>query len=78
MILHVKRDWNAIADRLASEAQQKEKGCLVIDDKDRQGLVSLNRLDELLMPRKTNHLVRVAAINRAAARRRHSPQIVEE
>ena len=28
--IHVKRDWNARADRLASEALQNEKGCIVL------------------------------------------------
>ena len=76
--LHVKRDWNASADRLASKALQIEKGGIVIDDNDRQDQVTLNRLDELLIPRKTNQQVRVDAITRAAARRRQSPQIVQE
>ena len=78
IFLHVKRDWNASADRLASEALQNEIGGIVIDDNDRQYKVTLNRLDELRVPRKTNQQVRVAAITRAAARRRQSPQIVKE
>ena len=68
---HVKRDWNASAGRLASEALQKEKGWIVMDDQDRQDLSTLNRLNESLLPRKTNQRVRVAAITRAAIRRRH-------
>ena len=31
---HVKRDWNASAERLASEALQKKKGRMVMDDQD--------------------------------------------
>ena len=76
--LHVKRDWNASADRLEIESLRKEKGGIVVDDQDRQDLVTMNRLDDLLLPRKTNQRVRVAAITRAAARRRHSPQIIQE
>ena len=76
--LHVKRDWNASADRLASEALQKAKGGIVMDDQDLQDLVTLNRLDKLLLPCKTNQRMRVSANTRAAARRRHSPQIVQE
>ena len=49
-----------------------------MDDQDRQDLVTLNRLDELLLPRKTNQRVRVSEITRAAARRRHSTQIVQD
>ena len=50
----------------------------MIDDKDRQDLVTLNRLDELLIPRKTNQMVRVSAITRDGVRRRLSPQIVQK
>ena len=74
----MKRDLNASANRLESEALQKEKDCIVIDDKDRQDLVTLTRLDELLIPRKTNHMVRVTVITWESARRRHSPQIGQE
>ena len=40
--------------------------------------MTLNRLDELLIPFKTNQMVLVAAITQAVARRRHSPQIVQQ
>ena len=50
----------------------------MVDDQDRQDLVTLTRLEELLISRKTNYMVRVAAITRAAAQRRRSPQIVQE
>ena len=49
-----------------------------MDDNDRQDLVTINRLNELLVPRTTNQQVRVDAITIAAARRRNSPQIVQE
>ena len=58
----MKRDWNASADRLASEALKKEKVGIVIDDNDRQDLVNINRLYELQLPHKTNQRVRVAPI----------------
>ena len=76
--LYVKHDWNASADQLASDALLKEKGGIVFNDKDRQDLVTPNRLDELVVPRKTNQHVRVAVITRAATRRLHSPHIVQE
>ena len=76
--LHVKRDWNASADRLASEALQKEKVGIVMNDQERQDLITLNRLDELLLPRTMDKRVRVAAITRADSRRRRSPQILQE
>ena len=51
-----------------------------MDDQDRQDLVTslFFRLNELLLPRKTNQRVRVAAITRPYARRRHSTQVVQE
>ena len=39
------------------EALQKEKGWIVMDDQDLQDIVTLNRLEELLLPRKKNHWV---------------------
>ena len=66
-LLHVKRDWNASAYRLASEVLQKMKGEIVMDDQDRQDLVTLNCLDELMLPRTTNHRVRAVIITRDAA-----------
>ena len=49
-----------------------------MNDQDHQDLVTLNRLDELLIPCKMNQKVQLAAITRATARRLHSPQIVQE
>ena len=44
--LHMKRDWNKSADRLASKALQQEQGTIALSDQDRQDLSLLNRLDE--------------------------------
>ena len=49
-----------------------------MDAKDSQDQVTLIRLDELQLPRKTNQRVKVDAITRATARRCHLPQIVQE
>ena len=76
--VHVKRICSASADPLAIEALRKENIGIVVDDQDRQDLVTLNRLDELLLPREMNQRVRVAAITRAAALQSLSPQIVQE
>ena len=40
--------------------------------------MTLNRLEELLIPLKMNQMVRVAAFTRAAGQRRHLPQIFQE
>ena len=76
--LHMKRDWNQSADRLASEALQREKGMIVVSDQDRQDLITLNRLDELLIPSQVEQVVKVAAITRSAVRRRCQPEILQE
>ena len=62
--LHMKRDWNQIAERLSIEALQREKGTVVVSYQERQDLINLNRLDELLIPRKVNPVVKVHAIAR--------------
>ena len=71
--LHMKRDWNQSADRLASETLQREKGTIVTTDEDRRVLITLNRLDELLIPSTRDQMVKVAAITRSVARRRCRP-----
>ena len=40
--LHIKRDCNQSADRLASNALQEEKGTMTVSDQDRQNLHSLS------------------------------------
>ena len=76
--LHVKRDWNQSADRLASEALQQEKFRIVVTEADRQELITLNRLDELLTPGSTEEVIKVAALTRFAARRRQDPEVLQE
>ncbi|GMF62292.1 unnamed protein product [Phytophthora fragariaefolia] len=49
-LVHVKRDWNGSADRLASAALQRQAGIMVEDEADLLDLVTLNRLDEILKP----------------------------
>ena len=54
------------ADHLASTALQNEKGRTVVDEEDRQDLITLNRLDVLLKPNQDGQLVRITAITRSA------------
>ena len=49
--LHIKRDWNQSDDRLASEALQREKRVTDFIEQECQNLITLNRLDELLLPK---------------------------
>ncbi|OWZ11305.1 LOW QUALITY PROTEIN: reverse transcriptase [Phytophthora megakarya] len=48
-LLHVKRDWNGSSDSLASAALQRQCGIEVESEKKIQDLVTLNRLDEILV-----------------------------
>ncbi|KAE8904900.1 hypothetical protein PF003_g10849 [Phytophthora fragariae] len=74
--LHVKRDWNQSADRLAGAALQREDGEVVLSDAERDDLATLNRLDELLVPRTCATVVKIAAITRQ--RRRLNPEALQE
>ncbi|OWZ07780.1 reverse transcriptase [Phytophthora megakarya] len=42
--LHVQREWNRSADKLASASLQREEGEIVTSEDDRQDLITLNRL----------------------------------
>ncbi|GMF57107.1 unnamed protein product [Phytophthora fragariaefolia] len=63
--LHVKRDWKQRADKLASAALQREAGEQVISKMEIDDLATLNRLDELLIPRSQIAVVKIAAITRS-------------
>ena len=76
--LHMKREWNQSADRLASTALQSEKGRTIVAEEDRQNLMTLNRLDELLKPKQDGQLARITAITRSAERIRHEPEVIQE
>lgn len=76
--LHMKREWNQSADRLASEALQSKRGMVVVDEGYRQDLMSLNRLDELLKPKRVDHIVKLAAITRSAVQKGRQPELLQE
>ena len=76
--LHMKRDWNQSADRLASAALQRENGTIVTLEDDRQDLKTINRLNELIKPRSTEVVVKVSAIARSPRRKRQQPDILQE
>ncbi|OWZ15805.1 reverse transcriptase [Phytophthora megakarya] len=48
-LLHVKRDWNGSADSLASAALQRQCGVGVETEEETQDIVTLNRLNEILI-----------------------------
>eukprot|EP00644_Phytophthora_capsici_P011299 jgi/Phyca11/110676/e_gw1.18.312.1 len=77
--LHVKREWNQSADKLANAALQQESGEVITSDADRQDLITINRLDEILRPKEHDAAVHVSAVTRAAGRRRQvQPEILQE
>ncbi|OWZ00886.1 LOW QUALITY PROTEIN: reverse transcriptase [Phytophthora megakarya] len=67
-LVHVKRDWNGSADRLASAALQRQGGIEVQGGSKYHDLVTLNRLDEILIPKTETPVVRVAAVTTRAFR----------
>ncbi|OWY97810.1 reverse transcriptase, partial [Phytophthora megakarya] len=77
-LVHVKRDWNGSADSLASAALQRQKGIEVPEGPGYQDLVTLNRLDEILIPKTENPVARVAAVTTRAARARSPAYVLEE
>ena len=76
--VHVERDWNQSADRLASESLQQEKGRNVATEEYQEELTTLNRLDKLITLGNTEELIKVATITRSAARRRQEPEMLQK
>ncbi|POM67501.1 Reverse transcriptase [Phytophthora palmivora] len=75
-LLHMKRDWNQSADSLASAALRRESGVVIVKEEERQDLMTLNRLDELLIAKKDGATVKIAAVTRS--RKKCSPQMLQE
>ncbi|OWZ00883.1 reverse transcriptase [Phytophthora megakarya] len=77
-LVHVKRDWNGSADSLASAALQRQGGIEVQEMPGYKDLVTLNRLDEILIPKTENPVVRVAAVTTRAGRVRPPAGVMQE
>ncbi|OWZ03460.1 LOW QUALITY PROTEIN: reverse transcriptase [Phytophthora megakarya] len=77
-LVHVKRNWNGSADSLASAAWQRQGGIEVQEMPGYQDLVTLNRLDEILIPKTENPLVRVAAVTTRSGRARSQAGVMQE
>ncbi|OWZ22129.1 reverse transcriptase [Phytophthora megakarya] len=60
--VHVKREWNRSADRLASEALQAEAGTVVTSTEVFEDLITLKRLGEILKPKSKDNVVHVSVI----------------
>ncbi|OWY94188.1 reverse transcriptase [Phytophthora megakarya] len=61
-LLHVKRDWNGSADSLAGAALQRQCGIEIESDVEIQYLITLNRLDEILIVKAEEEIVQVSAV----------------
>lgn len=64
-ILHMKREWKQSTDRLAGKALQREQGKTVTTEQECQDLKTLNRLDELIIPKRVDGVVRMLAVTRS-------------
>ncbi|KAE8969358.1 hypothetical protein PF011_g26837 [Phytophthora fragariae] len=80
-LLHVKRDWNGSADSLAGAALQRQAGVEVEEDSDFEDLVTLNRLEEILVAKEAEEHPS-AKINPVATRTtgesRSRPTVLQE
>ncbi|KAE9289079.1 hypothetical protein PR003_g25647 [Phytophthora rubi] len=76
-LLHVKRDWNGSADSLASSALQRQAGVEVEEDCDFENLVTLNRLEEILVEEHPTAKICPVA-TRAAGGSRSRPAVLQE
>ncbi|OWY93578.1 reverse transcriptase, partial [Phytophthora megakarya] len=77
-LVHDKRDWNGSADSLVSAALQRQRGIEVQEMPGYQDLVTLNRLDEILIPKTENPVLRVAAVTTRAGRARSPAGVMQE
>ncbi|OWZ08367.1 hypothetical protein PHMEG_00019106 [Phytophthora megakarya] len=71
-------NWNGSADSLASAALQRQAGIEVQGGPEYQDLVTLIRLDEILIPKTENPVVRVAAVTTRASRVRSPTGTTQE
>ncbi|POM62666.1 reverse transcriptase [Phytophthora palmivora] len=74
--LHMKRDWDQSADSLVSAALRNESGVVIATEEELQDLVTLNRLDELLIAKNDAAKVKISAVARSLKKCR--PQVLQE
>ncbi|OWZ00713.1 reverse transcriptase [Phytophthora megakarya] len=82
-LLHVKQDWNGSADSLASAALQRQCGIAIESDAEIQDLITLNRLDEILIVKVEEETLRVSTVTsrskvRSGVRVGSDPESVRE
>ncbi|POM76019.1 Reverse transcriptase [Phytophthora palmivora] len=82
-LVHVKRDWNGSADSLASAALQRQGGVNIESNEDKQDLITLNRLDEILVAKTTDQAAQITAVvtrpgSRSTIRTTSDPQSLRD
>ncbi|CAI5706525.1 unnamed protein product [Peronospora effusa] len=76
--LHMKREWNQSADRLANAALQQQRGVEIIPEEEWKDLEEINRLPELLVPKNPSPAMRITAVTRSRVRSRMPTEVVQE
>ena len=66
------------ADRLASSALQQGTCTIVTSYSEIQDLISLNRLEKLIIPETADRVVKISAITRSTLQRRRRPEVLHE
>ncbi|CAI5725192.1 unnamed protein product [Peronospora effusa] len=77
-LLHMKREWNQSADRLANAALQQQRGVEIIPEEEWKDLEEINRLPELLVPKNPSPAMRITAVTRSRVRSRMPTEVVQE
>ncbi|POM72694.1 LOW QUALITY PROTEIN: Helitron helicase-like protein [Phytophthora palmivora] len=72
----MKRDWNQSADSLASAALRRESEVVIVKDEEHQDLMTLNRLDELLIAKNDGATLNITAVTRS--RKKCRPQVLQK
>ncbi|OWZ20644.1 reverse transcriptase [Phytophthora megakarya] len=76
-LVQVKREWNASADGLASAVLQRESGVRVKGQSDLEDLITLNRLDEILIPVSYATTAQINAVTRRSKKRVQKPTMLD-
>ena len=63
--LHMKRDWNQSADRLANAALHQQQGVDKVPKEEWKDLETINRLPSLLVPKDCSRMLRISAVTRS-------------
>ena len=76
--LHMKRDWNQSADRLANAALHQQQGVDKVPEGEWKDLETINRLPELLVPKDCSRVLRISAVTRSRTPAKVPADILQE